>query len=458
MTRSTASRHSSPLPLISDVLDDLLRRAKQAGADAADAIGLDNKSVEVSQRMGKLENVERSESTAFGLRVLLGKKQAFVSASDPSVDARQLLVERAIAMAKAAPPDPWACLAPPALLSDRRDAGSLDLYDTTWLSEDALKALTAEAEDAALAVAGVTNSGGAGASVSHSSTYFTTSTGFQGSYKSSSFSLSVSAVAGTGTTMERDYDFTSTRHFSDMDKAATIGRNAGERALRRLGATRAKTERLPVVFDPRVANSLLGHFAQAINGMTITRGTSFLQNALDTAVFAPGIHIHDNPERPRGLRSRPFDAEGVKTRPLTLVEDGVLKSWVLDCSTAAQCDLETTGSASRSIAGPPSPGTTNLYMAPGALSPEELIGSIEHGVYITELIGMGVNPVTGDYSRGAAGFMIENGTVTGAINEITIAGNLKDMFARLTPANDLAFRYAINAPTLLVDGMSLAGS
>lgn len=458
MPKSAVFRQSALVPAVSEILDDLLSRAKRAGADGADAIGLDNKSIDISQRMGKLEDVERSESTAFGLRVLIGQKQAFVSASDPSADARQLLVDRAIAMAKAAPPDPWACLAPAHLLSEKLDGASLDLHDETELSETDLKILTAEAEAAALAVEGVTNSGGAGASVSHSSTYLATSKGFSGHYQSSSFALSVSAVAGTGTAMERDYDLTSARHYSDMENAEIIGRNAGERAVRRLGATRPDTGRLPIVFDPRVSRSLLGHFAQAINGATVTRGTSFLQNAMKTAVFASGVEIHDDPERRRGLRSRPFDAEGVGTRPLVLIEDGILKSWLLDCSTAMQLGLETTGSASRSVAGPPSPGTTNLYMGAGKISPEDLIGGLDRGVYITELIGMGVNPVTGDYSRGAAGFMIEKGKLAGAVSEMTIAGNLKDMFARLTPASDLTFRYSINAPTLLVDGMSLAGS
>jgi PmbA protein len=267
----------------------------------------------------------------------------------------------------------------------------------------------------------------------------------------------MSAIAGDGTAMERDYDFTSALHASDLDAAEAIGRNAGERAVARINPRKVATKRVPVVFDRRVAGGLVGHLAGAINGSAIARKTSFLKDKLGERLFPPGIHIVDDPLRRRGLRSRPFDGEGVAGRRLAIVEDGVLKTWLLDCATARELNLATTGHAQRGVSSAPSPGASNLHLEAGRLSPDELIADITEGFYVTELIGMGVNQVTGDYSRGATGFWIENGRRTYPVSEVTIAGNLIDMFRGLTPANDLEFRFGINAPSLRVEGLTVAG-
>jgi PmbA protein len=284
-----------------------------------------------------------------------------------------------------------------------------------------------------------------------------TSGGFAGSYATTNISVSVSVIAGEGTGMERDYDFASTRHGGDLGDPEAVGRNAANLALKRLNARRVKSQSVPVVFDPRVSNSLLGHFAGAINGVSIARGTSFLKDRMGQLIFAPGIRIVDDPHIVRGIRSKPFDGEGVANRQMNLVEDGVLKTWILDSASARQLKLTSTGHAARGTGGPPSPSTSNLYLVPGTRSPAALISDIAQGFYVTELIGMGVNGVTGDYSRGASGFWIENGQIAYPVNEVTIAGNLNGMFASMTPANDLVFRYGTNAPTLRIEGMTIAG-
>jgi PmbA protein len=265
------------------------------------------------------------------------------------------------------------------------------------------------------------------------------------------------AIAGDSTAMERDYDFSSALHASDLDAAEEIGRNAGERAVARLNPRKVPTKRVPVVFDRRVAGGLVGHLASAVNGSAVARKTSFLRDKLGESLFGPGIRIVDDPLRRRGLRSRPFDGEGVAGRRLAIVEDGVLKTWLLDCATARELDLATTGHAQRGVSSSPSPGSSNLHLEGGPRSPEQLIADISEGFYVTELIGMGVNQVTGDYSRGATGFWIEGGERTYAVSEVTIAGNLIDMFRALTPANDLEFRFGTNAPTLRVEGLTVAG-
>ncbi|MFN9355507.1 MAG: TldD/PmbA family protein, partial [Alphaproteobacteria bacterium] len=284
-----------------------------------------------------------------------------------------------------------------------------------------------------------------------------TSGGFAGSYATTNISVSVSVIAGEGTGMERDYDFSSARHGGDLGDPSEVGRTAANLALKRLNARRVKSQSVPVVFDPRVSNSLLGHLAGAINGVSIARGTSFLKDKMGQRVFANGIRIVDDPHIVRGVRSKPFDGEGVANRPMNLVEDGVLKTWILDSASARQLKLTSTGHAARGTGGPPSPSTSNLYLVPGTLSPAALMADIAQGFYVTELIGMGVNGVTGDYSRGASGFWIENGQIAYPVNEVTIAGNLNAMFAAMTPANDLVFRYGTNAPTLRVEGMTIAG-
>ncbi|MGB5947712.1 MAG: metallopeptidase TldD-related protein [Parvibaculum sp.] len=434
----------------------LVERALKAGAEAAEAIVFEGQSLGVSWRLGKLEDVERSEGRDVGLRVFIGNRQAVVSTTDLSERSLGPLVERAVAMARVAPEDPYAGLADPDLLASSWP--DLEIDDPVAPpTAEALAASAAEAEEAALAVKGVTNSGGAGAQWGRSGMALVTSGGFSGAYSGTSFSVSCSVLAGEGTRMERDYDYSSARHLADLDAPARIGRSAGERAVRRLDPRKVRSQAVPIVYDPRVSAGLVGHFAGAISGAAITRKTSFLQHAMGKPVFAPGIEIVDDPHRKRGLRSKPFDGEGVRNRAMKLIEDGTLTTWLLDTASARQLGLRSTGHAARGAGGPPSPSTTNLYMAPGALSPEALIADIPQGLYVTELIGMGVNGVTGDYSRGASGFWIENGKIGFPVSEITVAGNLKEMFLHMTPANDLVFRYATNAPTILVEGMTVAG-
>jgi len=284
-----------------------------------------------------------------------------------------------------------------------------------------------------------------------------TSHGFHAAYLGSRHSVSTMAIAGEGLEMERDYDFASALHAGDLDDAATVGRRAGERTVKRLNPRKVDTKKVPVVFDPRVAGGLIGHLAGAINGSAIARKTSFLKDKLGDRLFAPGIRIIDDPLRRRGLRSRPFDAEGVAGRALAVVENGQLQSWFLDSATARELGLKTTGHAQRGVSSAPSPGATNLHLAPGSVTPDALIADIDEGFYVNDLIGMGVNLVTGDYSRGAAGFWIEHGELAYPVSEVTIAGHLFDVFRTLTPANDLAFRYGTNAPTVRVEGLTVAG-
>jgi len=439
-----------------EILDRILKAAKTAGADAADALHVESVSAHVSYRLGKLEEVERAESADLGLRVFVGQRVAFISSTDFSSDALDALAPRAVAMAKLAPEDKYACLAPKDLLA--KAFPSLDLEDPREPSADELIARARDAEGAALAVKGVTNSEGGGANFDRTRISFATSEGFRGGYAGTHHGIGVAVIAGEDADMQVDHDSASARHGPDLEGAEAVGRRAGERAAARLYPRKIKSQRVPIVYDPRVAGGLLGHFASAISGSSIARGVSFLKDQLGKPVFARGIGIVDDPHRLRGLRSKPFDAEGVANRRCTLIDGGVLTSWLLDCASAKQLGLQTTGHAARGTGGPPSPSTTNLYMEPGTLSPDALIADIKQGFYVTDLMGMGVNQVTGDYSRGASGFWIENGARAYPVAEVTIAGNLKDMFAHLTPANDLVFRYGTNAPTLRVEGMTVAGA
>jgi len=437
-----------------DQAERLVKAARTAGADAADAVALRSRSLGIEVRDGAVEESESAEGDDFGLRVLVGKRQAVVSSNDLTGDVASF-AERAVAMARAAPEDKFAGLADQSLLA--RDIPDLDLSDNTLPNVAQLEAMARAAEAAGLAVKGVAKSGGASASASIGGMVLVTSTGFRGSYVGSNHSLSMTAIAGEGTGMERDYDYSSVRHAADLDSAETIGKNAGERAVARLYPRKVSTRKVPVVFDRRVAGSLVGHFAGAVNGASIARKTSFLRDKMNQKLFADGIRIVDDPLRKRGIRSRPFDAEGVAGKTLALVEDGVLRSWLLDCATARELNLATTGHAQRGASSTPSPGYTNLHLEAGTVTPEMLIADIKDGFFITDLIGMGVNATTGDYSRGASGFWIENGKQTYAVSEVTIAGNLLDMFRTLTPANDLEFRYGTNAPTLRVEGLTVAG-
>jgi PmbA protein len=440
---------------LTTLAERLVSAAHRAGADQADALAVRAVSLSVEVRDGAVEESQRSEGDDLGLRVIVGRKQAVVSTNDLKGDGFDALAERAVAMARAAPEDRFAGLADDAQLT--RQLPALDLIDPEMPGVDVLEARAREAEAAGLAVAGVTKSGGASASAGIGGLVLVTSHGFRGATIASRHGIAMTAIAGDGTGMERDYDYSSTLHASDLQNAQAIGRRAGERAVKRLNPRKVATRRVPIVFDSRISGSLVGHLASAANGASIARKTSFLREKLGEKIFASGIDIIDDPLRLRGLRSRPFDAEGVAGNRRRLVEDGVLKTWLLDCATARELDLETTGHAQRGVSSTPSPAPSNLHLAPGDKSPDELIGDIEDGFYITDMIGMGVNLVTGDYSRGASGFWIENGERTYAVSEVTIAGHLAEMFASLVPANDLVFRYGTNAPTLRVEGMTVAG-
>lgn len=440
---------------LSDLAERLVSAAKRAGADAADAIAVRGASLSVDVRDGAVEQSQRAEHDDVGLRVLVGKKQAVVSTSDIKGDGLATLAERAVAMARAAPEDRFAGLAEPNLLA--RTFPSLDLLDPDMASVEVLEQRARDAEAAGLAVPGVTKSGGASASSGIGGMVLVTSHGFAGATLSSSHGISMEAIAGDGTGMETDYDYTSALHAADLESAQAIGRSAGERAVKRLNPRKVATRRVPVVFDWRVAGSLVGHVASGANGASVARKTSFLRDKRGERIFAPGIAIIDDPLRQRGLRSRPFDAEGVATRVHKIVDDGVLQNWLLDCATARELNLATNGHAQRGVSSTPSPAASNLHLTAGMRSPGELIGDIKDGFFVTSLIGMGVNMITGDYSRGASGFWIENGELTFPVSEVTIAGRMLDMFKSLEPANDLHFRYGTNAPTLRVEGLTVAG-
>jgi PmbA protein len=439
---------------LTDLAERLVAAARRAGADAADALAVRSVSLGVEVRDGAVEESERSEGDDVGLRALVGRRQAVVSTNDIKADAAEL-AERAVAMARVAPDDPFAGLADPGQLA--RDFPDLDLLDPDLPTIADLEERARRAEAAALAVKGVSTSAGASASAGIGGMVLVTSHGFTGAYLSSGQSVSMTAIAGEGTAMERDYDYSSTVHGADLDSAEKVGRTAGERAVERLNPRKVQSKRVPVVFDRRLAGSLIGHLANAINGSAIARKTSFLKEKLGQRLFRPGIRVIDDPRRLRGLRSRPFDAEGVSTRQLAVVEDGVLASWLLDCATARELGLHTTGHAQRGVSSTPAPGPSNLHLAAGDDTPDALIADIAEGFYVTDLIGVGVNYVTGDYSRGASGFWIENGERSYPVSEVTIAGNLIDMFQALVPANDLQFRFGTNAPTVRVEGLTVAG-
>jgi PmbA protein len=439
-----------------NLLADLMKWAKAAGADAADALYVHGESISVAQRLGQREKLESSEGRDLGLRVFIGKRQAFVSSTDFSPRSLKVLAGRAVDMARAVPEDPVCGIAPEELLA--HEWPDLDMNDKRRPTTRGLLELAAEAEDAARAVKGVTNSEGAEASWGRSSVMLAASNGFSGGYRRSGFSLSCAVLAGEGTGMERDYEWTSAVHLEDLMSAPTVGRNAGKFAVRRLNPKKAVSARLPVIYDRRVSGGLVGHLSGAINGRGVARGTSFLKDKMGAKVFADGIRILDNPHRKRGLGSRPFDAEGLPCKRMAVIDDGVLTTWLLDLAAARQLNLPPTGHASRGTSGPPGPSTSNFYLEKGKLSVDELIGDIKSGLFITDMIGFGVNGVTGDYSRGASGFWIENGKLTYPVSGITVAGNLKDMFLAMTPANDLQFKSSTNAPTVRIEGMTIASS
>ena len=432
--------------------ETVVAAAKRFGADAADAVAIRSADLSVDVRDGKVEETERSEVDAVSLRVFVGKQSASVSSN--TLNEIDSLAERAVAMARVAPEDAYAGLA-----DTDRLAGTLpelDMYDETALQADQLAESARAAEDAAMSVPGVTKSGSASAARRVSGVVLVTSGGFSNHYFGSRYSRSVTAIAGDGTAMERDYDFSVKTHYADLDQPADLGENAGRRAVAALNPKKIESRQATIVYDPRVSSSLVGHLSAAVNGAAIARGTSFLKDRMGQKIMADGLTVVDDPTRPRGLSSRPFDGEGVAVAPLAIVEDGVLGSWILDCASARELGLETNGRATRG-GGIPSPGSTNLALLPGTQSAEDLIGSVKSGLYITSLIGQGVNGVTGDYSRGASGFLIEDGELGDPVSEITIAGNLKDMFLAMTAADDLTYRLATNAPTIAIEDMAVAG-
>jgi PmbA protein len=440
---------------LTDRAERLVKAALSHGADAADAVALRSLSQSIEVRDGAVEESESAEGDDLGLRVLVGRRQAVVSTNDLSGDGSAALAERAVAMARAAPEDKFAGLADQALLA--HIFPDLDLIDRDLPSVQKLERSARAAEQAGLAVKGVAKSGGASASAGIGGMVLVTSHGFRGAYLGSRHGISMTAIAGEGTGMERDYDYSSALHASDLESPEKIGRTAGERAIERLNPRKVSTRKVPVVFDPRVAGSLVSHLASAVNGASVARKTSFLKDKMGAKLFADGIRIVDDPLRKRGLRSRPFDGEGVATKPLALVDNGMLMSWLLDCATARELGLVTTGHAQRGTSSAPSPGASNLHLEAGTLSPEALIADIKDGFYVTDLIGMGASMVTGDYSRGASGFWIENGKRSFPVSEVTIAGHLLDIFRTMMPANDLEFRYGTNAPTVRLEGLTVAG-
>ena len=440
-----------------DRAHNLVSQAIKAGADAADAVYVCDASTEVQVRLGQLEDVARSEGEDIGLRVFVGQRSATISSSNMNPDILAGLVTRAIDMAKAAPKDQYAGLAP----QDRLLTGAVPDFDgDDGLDPDPalLRAAALECENAARAVAGVTNSEGAGASAGRSIFALATSHGFAGVKSGSCYGMSASVLSGDGDAKERDYDWRTTRHLADLDSPFNIGTRAGERAVKRLNPGTVKSGQMPVVFDPRVGGSFVGHLLGGIGGSSIARKTSFLLESLGAQLFDSSISIVDDPHRMRGLASRAFDGEGLPTARRSIIENGVLTGWLMESASARQLGLEPTGHASRGIGGAPGVSTSNVHLEGGSVSVSELIADIRHGIYVHELAGQGVNPVTGDYSRGAAGFLIINGEIAGAVSEFTIAGNLKDMFAAMTAANDLEFTRGTNVPTLRIDGMMIAGA
>lgn len=439
--------------------DDLLAAAKRAGADAADTIALAGTSVSIDVRAGALEQAERSEGADIGLRVFVGQRQANVSASDTRPETLAEMAERAVAMAREAPADPYAGLADPEQLVRDPDIAALELADPApepapeTLRDDAL---TAEA--AAMAVNGVTQVQGAHAGYGRTDVWLAATNGFSNGYTRTQRSLSAVAIAGTGTGMERDHDGDSRIFQDDLRSAEEIGRIAGERAVAALGARKPPTGRYPVMYDERISASLIGHLLSASNGASIARGASWLRDALGQQVLPAHLSLIEDPHRPRATASRPFDAEGLPTRRRAIVENGVLTGWTLDLATGRKLGMPSTGNAARGTSSPPSPSTWNVALTQGDRTHEDLLRDMGTGLLVTSMIGSTINPNTGDYSRGASGFWVENGEIAYPVNECTVAGNLRDMLMSIVPGNDARPWLSRVVPSLLVEGMTLAGA
>jgi len=435
--------------------DTIIKKTLDMGATECDVVLAKASGKSIACRLQKIEEVEESNAKTFGIRALIGNQQAFVSSSDIENDKLDNVISKVVQMAKLAPEDDTACLGDKNFFEN--NFSELDLFQNKETGTDILIESVKECEDSALSIKGISNSEGAGASYSTGEFFLATSNGFRGGYKSSSNSISCSVLAGEGLLMERDYDYAISRHLQDLEKPSIIGKSAAEKAIQRLNPKKVKSCKTSVIFDKRISNDLLGYLTSAVSGPAIARGTSFLKDSLYKQIFSKDISIIDNPKILRGLGSRPFDGEGIKTNKKEIVSNGVLKTWILNTSTAKKLNLKTTGHASRSVGFPPGVQTSNLYMVNGIHPLEDMIKTLKSGFYATELIGMGVNLVNGDYSMGASGLWIENGEITYPVSEITIASNLKEMFLNLSAANDLEFKYRTNAPTIRIDGMTLAG-
>ncbi len=438
-----------------NIAADVMARALKLGATSADAMAVDRRDTQVSVRQGVVEELVQSEAKEIGLRVFAGQSSAMIAGSVLTSEGLDRMAERCVQMAKLAPPDVYSGMATPEQLA--QGTLDLDLVSADYPTAAQLQAMALEAESVALSWPGISNSNGAGASAADRYIALVASNGFSRSYRRTGFGMSVSVIAGEGTNMERDYDGTSANHFSDLETAEKIGRTAAERTLKRLNPRKLSSQSVPVIFDRRVSSSLLGHLAGAINGGSIARGVSFLKEDLGKPIFKSTINVIDDPLRPRGPSSRSFDGEGLPVQRRALIDKGVLTSWVLDLRSARQLGLAPTGNGSRGLASPPSASTTNMHMEAGVDSPEDMMKAIGTGLLITDFIGSSINSATGDYSRGASGFWIEHGEIQYPVSEITVAGNLRDMFAALTPANDLLFKGSTNAPSCLIEGMTIAG-
>ncbi len=443
-----------------DIMNLLIDSAIANGATSADCVLSRSRGVSITRRLGKDENIQRYEDFDTGLRVFVGNKISSVSTNENSEQALREVAKRAVEMAKIAPEDEYSFIASKESLQNFpiQEGIFIDSYDSIEPSVDVIRDRASEVEDIALSVKGITNSDGADSSWGEGETLLMTSNGFFGSSKKSNHSVSVVVITEKNGKMERDYDYSSKVYGEDLKDGGKIGREAAKKTLARIGAKKPVTGQYPVIFDPRVSRSIASHFASALNGSSIARKTSFLKDSLNNKIANEAVTLIDDPFLKRGLGSRLFDAEGLGTSKHVLIKDGVLENWLLDLSSARQLDMLPTANAKRGISGPPAPGTTNLILLPGEASPESIISSISNGFYVTDMIGSSVSMVTGDYSRGASGFWIKNGKLSTPITEATIAGNLKDMFKTLKPANDLDFSHSINCPTLLIEDMTIAGN
>ena len=433
--------------------EEIIEKASSKGVDFSDLVIIRNVSKNIGCRLGKVEEIEQSETQILGLRTFIGKKNAITSTNNFNKESINETIDRVIEMTKLTPDDPLPGLAN----QTTTKIPELDLYDSKDLSADELKKLALDIESISLGVEGINNSNGSSASQTKTSVYLATSEGFSNGYNKSNFSASCSVIAGNGSNMQTDYDFDSKVFFSDLRNSSDIGVKAAKNTLLKCNPKKIKTCQMDVVFHPRVARTLLAHFASLVNGSSIVRGSSLLKEKLNQKIFKSEINIIDDPNIIRGLSSKPFDDEGCSMEKIILIENGVLKNWILDTTTAKQLSMVSNSRASRGVSSPPTPSHTNMFIDNGSKSSKQLLNEVNNGFYVTELIGQGVNLITGDYSRGASGFKIENGEISFPINEVTIADNLNDMFNKMTVANDLEFLYSINTPTLVIEGMTVAG-